>query len=435
YVQDLVAGPDGKMLLSASWDQTARLWSAPDGKPLGSPLPHMGRVTRCAVAGDNVHLATLSAGLVRVCRRSDGDAAAAHPANWYGTARPSFDGRLVAPGIWHEQANAFLPIGTGELRVHDATTGAAAGPAVALRGRLVDACVCADNRTVAAVSDEKGVGWLALADVATSRPAAEPVRLPGSPRGVAARPSSPQVAVLCAGGELLVFDSRSGERVLDLNHGGRPAGWRTSRVEYTADGATLVALVSEGDPAVHVRDAVTGQPRCPPIRPVLKGGPCRSLALSADGKLLATAVNGQNAAQVWDLATGRALSQPLPHPGDEYGLFCLGFSPDGKYLLTGCKDGQARLWDWPAARLACPPLKHDDEVLSVAMTPDGRFALTAGRDRASRLHVWELATGRLVAPKVPLPANVVSLSCSPDAARVVAASLGSVARVDLAGLL
>src|SRR5581483_7831886 len=74
-------------------------------------------------------------------------------------------------------------------------------------------------------------------------------------------------------------------------------------------------------------------------------------------------------------------------------------------------------------------------VLSVAMTPDGRFALTAGRDRASRLHVWELATGRLVAPKVPLPANVVSLSCSPDAARVVAASLGSVARVDLAGLL
>ena len=71
----------------------------------------------------------------------------------------------------------------------------------------------------------------------------------------------------------------------------------------------------------------------------------------------------------------------------------------------------------------------------VAMTPDGRFALTAGRDRASKLHVWELTTGRLVAPKMQLPNNVVSLSCSPDASRVVAASLGAVARIDLAKLL
>src|SRR5262249_23147927 len=60
YVEDLVPCPDGKTLLSVSWDQTARLWSVPDGKPLGSPLPHMGFVTRCAVAGDNVHLATLA---------------------------------------------------------------------------------------------------------------------------------------------------------------------------------------------------------------------------------------------------------------------------------------------------------------------------------------------------------------------------------------
>jgi WD40 repeat protein len=242
------------------------------------------------------------------------------------------------------------------------------------------------------------------------------------------------VAVLCAGGELQVYDTRSGERVLDLNHDGPSAGGRTSRVEYTADGATLVSLVSQGD-AVHIRDAGTGRPRCPPVRPILSGGPCRALALSADGKLLATAVNGRNAAQVWDLATGRALSQPLSHPGDHYGLFCLCFSPDGRRLLTGCKDGQARLWDWQAGALACPPLKHEDEVLAVAMTPDGRFALTAGRDRASKLHVWELTTGRLVAPRVRLPNNVVSVACSPDASRAVSGSLGFVARVELAKML
>ena len=47
-------------------------------------------------------------------------------------------------------------------------------------------------------------------------------------------------------------------------------------------------------------------------------------------------------------------------------------------------DGQARLWDWLAGTLACPPLKHDEEVFSGAMTPDGRFALTgAGIGRAN----------------------------------------------------
>ena len=56
---------------------------------------------------------------------------------------------------------------------------------------------------------------------------------------------------------------------------------------------------------VTVRDADSGRPRFPPIRPVLEGGPLRSMAVSADSRLLATAVNGRNAVQVWDLTTGK----------------------------------------------------------------------------------------------------------------------------------
>ncbi len=435
YVEDLAPSPDGKTLLSVSWDQTARLWSAPDGKPLGSPLPHMGIVKRCAVAGDSVHLATYGEGLVRVWRRPERDAAEVQGVNWRGVARLGFDGRLIAPGIWHEQPNHFFPIGTNQLLVRSALTGQPAGPAIGLPGSLVDSCICADGRTVAAVSADKQGGWLSLHDVPTGKAVAEPRRLPAPPRSVAARPASPHVAVLCAGRELLVFDSRNGERVLELSHEG-PAGlWRNARVAYTPDGSRLVALVSGGDDAVYVRDAHSGRLAFPPIRPVLRGGPCRSFALSPDSRLLATAVNGKNAAQVWDLATGRALSQPLPHPGDNYGIFCLCFSPDGRRLLTGGVDGQARLWDWRAGILACPAMKQDEQVLALAMTPDGRHALTAGRDRASKLHVWELTTGKPVAPKLTLPANVVSLACSPDGSRAVAGPLGFVARIDLARLL
>jgi WD40 repeat protein len=438
-VEDFVPSPDGKTLLSASWDSTARLWSIPEGKPLGSPLPHMGVASRCAIASDNIHLATVSGGLVRVWKRFDGEIADVQSVNWKGTPHPSFDGRLIAPGTWHEMPYGFSPIGVGKLLVASASTGAAVGPAIALRGQLVDSCVCADNRTVAAVSDDKGIGWLLSADVYTGQAVEAPKRLPGSPRSVAARPSTSHVAVLCGGGELPVFDYRNGEQILSLNHDGQTA-WRNERVEYTADGNTLVTLTEGrgGEQLIHIRDAETGRPRCPPIRPVLKGGPLRSFALSADSRLLATAVNGKNAAQVWDLETGRALSQPLPHPGDNYGLFCLCFSPDGRHLLTGCTDGQARLWDWQAGTLACPPLKHDDQVLSVAITHDGRYALTSGRLQASKLHVWELTTGKLVAPRIPLPIHATArIACFGTESHVVASSafVGSVARVDLAKLL
>src|SRR5262249_6043940 len=140
-----------------------------------------------------------------------------------------------------------------------------------------------------------------------------------------------------------------------------------------------------------------------------------------------------------DLATGRALSKPLPHPGDFWGLFSVRFSPDGRYLLTSHKDGQVRSWDWQAGKLACPPLAHDDESFDVAITPDGRFALTAVRGR-QEIQVWELTTGRRVAPPVRLGviegASSHTLAITPDGRRaLVSVQPRELAVVDLEALL
>ena len=44
----------------------------------------------------------------------------------------------------------------------------------------------------------------------------------------------------------------------------------------------------------------------------------------------------------------------------------MAFSPDGKTILTGCKDKTARLWDAATGQPVGSPLQHEGEVMAVA---------------------------------------------------------------------
>ena len=62
--------------------------------------------------------------------------------------------------------------------------------------------------------------------------------------------------------------------------------------------------------------------------------------MSPDGALFATG-GKDNYANVYDLATRKRV-QGLKHPGEVNGL---AFTPDGKFLATGCTDARIRIFD------------------------------------------------------------------------------------------
>src|SRR5438067_395703 len=70
-------------------------------------------------------------------------------------------------------------------------------------------------------------------------------------------------------------------------------------------------------------------------------GAFRSIAYSADGKLLASGGDDGNV-HVWDAVTG-ALLHTLE--GNENSIMALAFSPQGKALASGSLKGTLRLWD------------------------------------------------------------------------------------------
>jgi WD40 repeat protein len=298
------------------------------------------------------------------------------------------------------------------LTVYEVATGQPAGPEVELDGELQDAAVCGSTRTVAAVSRSGRAGKLHVWDLLTGQPTIPTRVLPSSPRNVAFPTDGARVAVLCAGGEIVVLDRATGREVCTYREeGAREARFHTDLL-FTPDGTTLVALGTGS--RVHVLDSTTGKPLYPPLSPAPPGGSTLEIALSPDGRLLATA--GANAAgarvQVWDLASGKRLAEPLPHPST---VVQLGFNGDGTRVFTACMDGQARLWEWQTGRLLGPACKHEDAVEGAALTPDGRWGVTACRD--SSVRVWEFTTGKPVMPPLNLGRPTAALPSSASTAR------------------
>ena len=69
------------------------------------------------------------------------------------------------------------------------------------------------------------------------------------------------------------------------------------------------------------------------------------------------------------------------------------FIGDGR-LLSWSYDASLRLWDVASTREVCVLHGHEDRVTAAAPSPDGRWAVSGGRDGA--VHLWDLESGASV---------------------------------------
>jgi WD40 repeat protein/serine/threonine protein kinase len=410
--------PDGRTLLTGCGDRTARLWSVPEGKPLGGPLAHLTSVNSVAFAPDGRHLVTAQhGGLIRLWALPAGLPPAYRMPVAPSLVRLSPDGRFLLP--------AGLSRWNGDLRgtqVFDLASGRRVGPPLEANGLLLDAVFSPDGLQVAAAvsqavspaerADRQGQqpGQLLLWDWRAGKFQQEPLRLPSEPRKLDYSPDGRQLAVICARGELVVLDPARGKTLRQWRahppHLHNGAYVNNGAVRFSPDNFSLLTFGTSAN-SVRVWDARTGR-----LRHELKhDGKCDDVQFSPDGRLVATAGRDRRV-RVWELATARQLAD-LAHP--EITLSAR-FSPDGKQLLSACRDSLARLWDWRAGRLVCPPFQHEHEVHAVAFTPDGRHVLSASDDGV--LKIWEGHTGKPVCPPFALGGAGLSLVVTPDGKRV-----------------
>jgi WD40 repeat protein/predicted Ser/Thr protein kinase len=404
-VRDVAFSPDGRWVLTAGDDNTARVWDAATGAArFDPPLRHGDFILHASFSRDGRRVVTASADhTARVWDAATGHRVAtlAGHAGAVRDARFSPDGDRVVTASDDKTA-----------RLWDAATGQPVGTPLRHDGAVVRASFDRDGkRLLTASTDGSARVWPVGAG-----PDHVPVRLDhdGPVTDACFGRRGTRVATAGEDGGARVWDAATGAPVTaPLRHHGAVLA-----VAFSPDGRRVAT--AGADLAARVWDAQTGQPVTPQLR---HGSPVNCVTFSPDGERVLTG-SDDNTARVWDADNGRPVTPPLPHNGT---VRTACFSPDGRRVATAAEDATARVYDLDPPTPPVQPLGHKGPVWQASFRPDGARVVTAGADGTAR--VWDATTGRPLAVLAGHRGAVRGAAFSPDGRRVLTAGADGTARL------
>jgi WD40 repeat protein len=405
-VNSAAFSPDGRQIISGSWDQTIKLWDIATGRIIRTFEENTSHVYSVAFSPDGRQILSGSDGFVKLWDKATGNGIR----TFYGDLRQVYsiafspDGRqiLASSGntiIWDVATGreirkftgtraTFSPDGRqilsasldGIIRLWDTSTGREIRTFMGQPGLIVSLEFSHDGKHIVSNIRDFNINEsiIKIWDVSTSREIITFTGYSSYVHSVMFSPDGTQILYGLGEGIIILSDISTGRiRRTFSGHAGQVLA-----AIFNTDGRYI--LSSSSDRTIKLWDTATSRE----IRTF--SGETRSInsvVFSSDGKQILSGTG--NTIKLWDATTGREIRTFFGHRG---AVSSAVYSPDGRQILSASRDNTVKLWDLATGREIRTFSGHTEGVNSVAFSPDGRQIVSGSEDKT--IKIWDIATGR-----------------------------------------
>ena len=240
------------------------------------------------------------------------------------------------------------------------------------------------------------------------------------------------VGFICYQGTVRVWETAAWRQVTRMTYEDDVNKQDVKEIAFSSDGKHVVWRVSN---LARVSEMATGRR----VAQMTHDRTVATVGFSPDGKYV---ISGgcdnrdsypdcsQGNARVWEVATSQEVARMI----DVHGMWGLTFSSEGRYVIS-VGGGDIRTWEVGTGEEVFR-MHHGDWVEVVAFSPDGKYMISGGCDNRASLvdcdqgsaRVWEVATGQAVSG-MSHDDEVNSVAFSPDGKYIVSGSFDGTVRV------
>lgn len=356
-VNSSICSPNGKLIVTASWDRTVRVWDIETGNELKKLEGHTDGVTSASFSPDGKYIVSTS--LDKTIRI------------WQVDSLPGFF-----------SVEKMKMIGTGKRTIFSN-----------------------DGKKIISISYSDY--YDNIIQIWDAKTGFELKRLIGHKRtinSIALSPDGQHIASASSDKSIRIWDIETGE-LLSLIQGHNDEVYA---VAYSPDGKYLASASS--DETIRIWDATTGI-EIKRIESEEEYIP--SIIFSLDGRFIAAAAF--MFIKIWNIDTG----EEHKRIDTDNLVKHVAYSPDGQYIVAATDNDILRLWNATTGVLVREMVGHAKGINYVAFSPNGEYIVSASED--STVRIWNVETGIEILKLDQNAGRVFCAAFSPDGTRVVTA--------------